>query len=103
MKISINDINESLCSLDTEYRESLAHALVDLKYLSDTPLALSYGTEKQQAELFKVENMPLKANQIKKIMSYMLNDMKGDFQYSSFQNIASHYLNKAEQMKSKNG
>ena len=33
---SIKDIQEDLESLDTEYREALAKALMDLKYIKDT-------------------------------------------------------------------
>ena len=55
-KVTISDIRESLydANLDTEYREALARALMDFNYLSDSPLALSLGTEKQQQELQKV-------------------------------------------------
>ena len=45
--MTIGMIEESLLSLDSEYRESLANCLVEKKYLSDTPLQLSLGTERQ--------------------------------------------------------
>lgn len=54
MKVTIEEIEEDLCDLDTEYREALAKGLVDMKYLSDTPLSLKYGTDMQQQELKRV-------------------------------------------------
>ena len=41
-KVTISDINESLydANLDTEYREALANAMIELGYVSDTPLNL---------------------------------------------------------------
>lgn len=98
IKITINDIEESLYSLDTEYREALASALMDLNYLSDSPLNLSFGTEKQQQELQKVYETPLKARQVKEIISYISKKMKGDFQYGGFVNIASRYNSLADKM-----
>ena len=98
IKITINDIEESLYSLDTEYRESLARALMDLNYLSDSPLNLSLGTEKQQQELQKVYETPLKAKQVKEIIGYISKKMKGDFQYSGFVNIASRYSSLVDKM-----
>ena len=47
MEITINTIEEDLSELDTEYREALANCLVELKYLSDTPLKLSFGGLKE--------------------------------------------------------
>lgn len=98
IKITINDIEESLYSLDTEYREALARALMDLNYVSDSPLNLSLGTEKQQQELQKVYETPLKAKQVKEIIRYISKEMKGDFQYGSFVNIASRYNSLADKM-----
>ncbi len=43
-EVTVEDIEMELCSLDTEYREALAYSLVELKYISDTPLKLKYGT-----------------------------------------------------------
>ena len=97
-RVTIEEINESLCDLDTEYRESLAHCLVELKYLSDSPLQLYYGTEKQQKELKEVNQKPLNANQIKEIMNYISNEMKGDFQYGEFKSIAKMYINIAKEI-----
>lgn len=98
-KITIDDINFSLCDLDTEYREALATCLVEKKYLSDTPLKLELGNEKQQTELKRVWNKPLNAKQIKEIMNYISEKMSGDFQYSGFNNIKNHYLKIANELK----
>lgn len=97
-KITLEEIEDSLCEVDSEYRESLARALMKLKYLSDSPLKLSLGTEKQQQELKNVMSRSLKANQIKEIMSFISNEMKGDFQYHIFANIASKYIDLANKM-----
>ena len=85
--------------LDTEYREALAKSLVELKYISDTPLKLKYGTQIQQRELSRVWKKPLKAKQINEIINSIMNKMKGDFQYGQFTRIASYYLNIAKEMK----
>lgn len=98
IKVTINDIEESLYSLDSEYREALARALMDLNYVSDSPLKLSLGTEKQQQELQKVYEIPLKAKQVKEIISYISKKMKDDFQYGSFVNIALRYNSLADKM-----
>ncbi len=97
--ITIEDIEENLCDLDTEYREALAIGLTELNYISDTPLKLKYGTEKQQAELEKVWKKPLKAKQLNEIIKYIANKMKGDFQYGQFRQIASEYIDIAKAMK----
>ena len=97
-KITISDIENSLCDLDTEYREALAHCLMDKKYLSDSPLRLEMGTEKQQAELEMVWNKPLTAKQIKEIMNYISKEMSGDFQYGSFNGIKNYYMRIASEM-----
>jgi len=93
--VTIEDIMISLCELDTEYRESLAKALMDLKYLSDSPLNLSMGTDEQQEELKSVYERPLKSKEVKEIISYISKDMKGDFQYGRYSRIASEYMNMA--------
>ena len=95
MKVTIYDIEESFIILDTEYREALAHSLMELKYLSDSPLNLSFGTEKQKEELKRVYATPLKPKQIKEIISFISNEMKGDFQYKDFKKIALYYTNLA--------
>ena len=103
IQVTIEDIDESLYSLDTEYREALAKALMELKYISDSPLNLSFGTEKQQQELKNAYEKPLKANDIKEIINFISKEMKGDFQYGGFTGIASRYLNIADKMnKNKN-
>lgn len=97
-KITILDIEESLYDLDTEYREALAHSLMNLKYLSDSPLNLSLGNEKQRMELDRVYNKPLNSRQIKEIINYISKEMKGDFQYGRYRNIEEYYLSIAQQM-----
>ena len=67
-KVTFNDINESLFDLDSEYREALANAAMKLKYISDSPLQLSYGSEEQQKEWNKFNNRPLKAIEITNII-----------------------------------
>ena len=71
MKVTIEEIEEDLCDLDTEYREALAKGLVDMKYLSDTPLSLKYGTDMQQQELKRVYSKPLSGKQLKDIINYI--------------------------------
>ena len=71
---------------------------IQKKYLSDSPLRLYMGTEKQRKELEKVEKKPLKASQIKDIMNYIDNDMKGDYQYGSFKGVLDEYLAIAKEM-----
>ncbi len=100
-EVTVEDIEMELYSLDTEYREALAHSLVKLKYISDTPLNLQYGTEKQQNELKKFWKKPLKSQQIILIIRNMMAEMNGDFQYGRFICIASKYLNIANQKKKK--
>ncbi|MDO5002753.1 MAG: hypothetical protein Q4E39_00795 [bacterium] len=95
LKVTIKDIEFDLCDLDTEYREALAHGLMELKYLSASPLELELGTERQQQELEKVYNMSLKPKQIKQIINFICEEMKGDFQYGKFSRIASNYINLA--------
>lgn len=98
-KITIQDIEDSFYHLDTEYREALARALVDLKYLSDTPLNLSFGTEKQKRELERVYNKSLSAEQINEVMSFITDKMKNDFQYSQYSKIADEYKQIVDNMK----
>lgn len=102
--ITISDIREDLydANLDTEYREALAHAMMQLEYISDSPLNLYLGTEEEKQELEKVENMPLNSNQISEIIHLMMYEMRDDFQYSRFKPVADKYINISKQMKSKN-
>ena len=98
--VTIEDIEMSICDrdLDTEYREALAKSLVELKYISDTPLNLKFGTEKQQKELERLWKKPLKAKQITEIINNIMNEMKGDFQYGRFLKLASYYLDTAKEL-----
>lgn len=98
IKVTVSDIEEDLYSLDTEYREALAHALMNLKYVSDSPLNLSMGTEKQQQELQRVYETPLKPKQVKEIINFISKEMKGDFQYGGFIGIEKKYNDLAEKM-----
>ena len=72
LKVTIEEIEEDLCDLDTEYREALEKGLVDMKYLSDTPLSLKYGTDIQQQELKRVYSKPLSGKQLKDIINYLI-------------------------------
>ena len=103
IKITLDDINESLCDVDTEYREALAEALIELKYVSDTPLKLSMGTPEQQMELEKVMTKSLTAKQIKEIIGYIDNKMKGDFQYGAYKRCMSMYRDLANAMQKNKG
>ena len=97
-KVTFDDINFSLEEVDTEYREALADAMLEFKYISDTPLRLSLGNDKQRNELEKAENKPLKKDEIIKVMNYIKEKMKGDFQYGQFNEIANYYINIAKNM-----
>lgn len=101
-KITIEDIKLSLYHLDTEYGEALARALIELKYLSDSPLNLSCGTEKQKRELERVYNKPLSAEQINELISFISDKMKNDFQYPQYSKIADEYKQIVESMKRNN-
>lgn len=100
-KVRIDDIREATydANLDTEYREAMAHALMTLGYVSDSPLNLSFGTPKQQKEIKEVEERPLDSNQISEIIHLMMYEMRNDFQYGRFKPIALKFLNISEQMK----
>lgn len=102
MKVTINNIENDLFDLDTEYREALAHSLMELNYLSSSPLQLYYGTIDQQRELKRVYETPLKSKEIKEIIIYVSNKMKHDFQFGSFSRIVSKYLDIANQMEKNN-
>ena len=97
-KVTIQEIEDSLCDLDSEYREALAYALMELKYISDSPLRLLYGTQKQKLELKKAYEKELKPEQIRKIINFISRRMSGDFQYGRYSRIASMYLNIAKRM-----
>lgn len=91
-KVTIQEIEESLYSLDSEYREQLASALKELKYLSDFPINLQYGTEKQQKEWLKFYIKPLEQKDVDKIFKYVMDKMKGDYQFGAFKIITSEYI-----------
>ena len=99
--VTIKDIQESIyvAYLDTEYREALAHAIMTLGYVSDSPLNLHFGTEKQKEEIERVESMSLDSNQISEIIHLMMYEMRNDFQYGRFKPIALKFLNISENMK----
>ena len=46
LELTIEDMFFDLEYLDSEYREALAKGLMDLKYLSDSPLKLTCGNSK---------------------------------------------------------
>ena len=97
-KITIEKILEDLYELDTEFGEALAHGLMEMKYVSDSPLNLSMGTKEQQKELKKVYSMSLNSKQIREIINYISNDRKTDFQYGAYLPIAKKYLEIADAM-----
>ena len=94
-----DEIHNSLYDLDSEYGEVLARALIDLNYVSDSPLNLSIGTRKQQQELKRVITKPLNEKELTEIINYMVKEMKDDYQYNEFRPIVSKYLNIAREMK----
>lgn len=100
--VTIDEIDNSLYDLDTEYREALAHCLRKHKYLSDSPIKLYYGNEKQKKELKEVYARKLKAEEIKDIINYIKDEMKGDFQYREFKPIAKKYIQIAREMEREN-
>lgn len=102
--VKISDIREDLydANLDTEYREALAHSLMILDYVSDSPLNLHFGTPEQRKEIKRVESMPLDHNQISEIIHLMMYEMRDDFQYGRFKPVVDKYINISKQMESKN-
>lgn len=50
MNVRLSDIREATydANLDTEYREALAHSIMGLGYVSDSPLNLSLGTQEER-------------------------------------------------------
>lgn len=103
-KITIRDIEESIydSSLDSEYREALAHSLMTLEYVSDSPLHLHFGTSEQREEIKRVESKPLDYNQISEIIHLMMYEMRNDFQYGRFKVIANYYINISKDMEKGN-
>lgn len=103
-KVRIDDIREALynANLDTEYREAMAHALMVLGYVSDSPLNLSFGTPEQQKEIREVEERALDSNQISEIIHLMMYEMRNDFQYGKFKPVALKFLDTSEKMRNTN-
>lgn len=103
LAVTINNIEFDLYDkpLDTEYRESLANALMKLGYINDYPINLSMGTKEHQEELERVYNTPLKSKQLKEIIKFMSKEMKDDFQYEIFKPIELYYLRLADELKKK--
>ena len=99
--ISIKNIQEDLENLDTEYREALAKALMDLKYINKSPLEMSMGTEEEKEELDRVYNKDLRPYQIEEIIRFISKEMKEDFQFEEYKPIEDKYLKIAEDSKEK--
>lgn len=102
--VTINDIREALydANLDTEYREAMAHSIMNLGYVSDSPLNLHFGTPEQKKEIKEVEERPLDSNQISEIIHLMMYEMRDDFQYGKFKPVVSRFLNISEKMRNTN-
>ena len=77
--ISIKNIQEDLENLDTEYREALAKALMDLKYINKSPPETSLGTEEETEALDRVYNKDLRPYQIEEIIRFISKEMKEEF------------------------
>ena len=99
--ISIKNIQEDLENLDTEYREALAKAIMDLKYINKSPLEMSMGTEEEKEELDRVYNKDLRPYQIEEIIRFISKEMKEDFQFEEYKPIEEKYLKIAEDSKEK--
>ena len=102
--IRISDIREDLynANLDSEYREAMVNALIGLEYISDDPLNLSLGTQKEKKELERVEKMSLNSNQISEIIHLMMYEMRDDFQYGRFKPVADKYINISKELEKQN-
>ena len=100
-KVRIKDIRKALFNsyLDTEYREALAHSMMTLGYVKDTPFNLYFGTAEQREKLENVENKALDYNEISEIIHLMMYEMRNDFQYGTFKPIATEFLEISEKMK----
>lgn len=103
-KVTISDIRESLydANLDTEYREALAHAMMGLDYVSDSPLNLYFGNAKQKKEIEEVDSMLLDYNQISELIHLMMYEMRNDFQYGRFKPVADYYIKISKEMEKEN-
>lgn len=100
-QVRIDDIREATydANLDTEYREAMAHSLMALGYVSDSPLNLHLGTAKQKKEIEEVEARPLDSNQISEIIHLMMYEMRDDFQYGKFKPVALKFLDISEKIR----
>ena len=77
----------------------MAHSIMALGYVSDTPLNLCFGTPEQQKEIKEVEERPLNSNQISEIIHLMMYEMRNDFQYGRFKPVALKFLDISEKMR----
>ena len=91
-KATIKEIEERLYSLDSVYLNELQGALKELKYLSDSPLQLEHGTEKQRRELNEFYTKQLEQKDIGKILKYVMDKTKGNSQFKAFKIIVSEYI-----------
>lgn len=101
INITTSDIRDRLwdANLDTEYREALAHSMMLLNLVSDSPLNLSFGSQEQREEIEKVETTPLTSNQLSEIIHLMMYEMRNDFQYGRFKPVAEEYISISKNMK----
>lgn len=91
-KVTLEDIGERLNSLDGVYYEELAKGLKELRDLSNSPVQLYAEIETQQKELKDFYKRPLEQKEIDKILKYVIDKMKGDYQLGAFKIIASEYI-----------
>lgn len=90
--VTINNIREDLDNLDTEYREALAKALMELKYIKKSPLEMSMGTDEEPKELDNLYKKDLRPYQISEIIKFISKEMEGDFQFEKYKPIEEKYL-----------
>lgn len=90
--VTIKDIQEDLEELDTEYIETLAKALMDLKYINKSPVEMSMGTDEERKELDYLYKKDLRPYQISDIIKFISNEMEGNFQFEKYKPIEEKYL-----------
>lgn len=90
--VTIKDIQTDLGELDTEYREALAEALMELKYINKSPLEMSMGTDEEQKALDDLYKKDLRPYQISEIIKFISKEMEGDFQFEEYKPIEKKYL-----------
>ena len=100
MKLTVEDMFYDLEFLDSAYQLALVKGLMDLNYLSDSPLRLNLGNSKHKRELKNAFLKPLKASQIRELMSFIVKETKDNFQYDAFKRIHSSYCRWAKQIES---